>query len=60
MAEYVCPDCNGTKLKRQRLMVTLNGRNIHDLGDMTLDELRAFLDHVPLPPRQQQALSPSP
>jgi excinuclease ABC subunit A len=55
MAEYVCPDCNGTKLKRQRLMVTLNGRNIHDLGDMTLDELRAFLDHVPLPPRQQQA-----
>ena len=49
------PDCNGTKLKRQRLLVTLKGRNIYDLGEMNLAELRAFLEHVPLPPRQRQA-----
>jgi excinuclease ABC subunit A len=55
MVEHVCPDCKGTKLKRQRLLVTLKGRNIHDLGDMSLAELRTFLEHVPLPPRQRQA-----
>ena len=55
MVEHTCPDCNGTKLKRQRLLVTLKGRNIYDLGEMNLAELRAFLEHVPLPPRQRQA-----
>src|SRR6266498_3479675 len=55
MVEHTCPDCNGTKFKRQRLLVTLKGRNIYDLGEMNLAELRAFLEHVPLPPRQRQA-----
>ncbi|MEO7909499.1 MAG: excinuclease ABC subunit UvrA, partial [Roseiflexaceae bacterium] len=55
MVEHTCPDCNGTKLKRQRLLVTLKGRNIYDLGEMNLAELRAFLEHVPLPARQRQA-----
>jgi excinuclease ABC subunit A len=55
MVEHTCPDCKGAKLKRQRLLVTLKGRNIHDLGEMNLAELRAFLEHVPLPPRQRQA-----
>jgi excinuclease ABC subunit A len=55
MVEHTCPDCNGTKLKRQRLLVTLKGRNIYDLGEMNMAELRAFLEHVPLPPRQRQA-----
>ncbi len=55
MVEHICPDCNGTKLKRQRLLVTLKGRNIYDLGEMNLAELRAFLEHVPLPLRQRQA-----
>src|SRR4029434_149150 len=55
MVEHICPDCNGTKLKRQRLLVTLKGRNIYDLGEMSLAELRAFLEHVPMTPRQRQA-----
>src|SRR4051812_14360209 len=55
VGEHSCPDWQGTKLKSQRLLVTLKGRNIYDLGEMNLAELRAFLEHVPLPERQRQA-----
>src|SRR5690606_833635 len=55
MAEHVCPDCRGTKLKPQRLLVTIKGKNIHELGDMPLAELRAFLEDVPFRKRSRQA-----
>ncbi|MHA1966842.1 MAG: excinuclease ABC subunit UvrA, partial [Candidatus Hodarchaeales archaeon] len=44
MTEVICPDCENTKLLPQRLLVRLNAKNIHELGDMTLTELRAFFD----------------
>ncbi|MHA2296505.1 MAG: excinuclease ABC subunit UvrA [Candidatus Hodarchaeales archaeon] len=44
MTDVTCPDCHGTKLQPQRLLVRLNGKNIHELGEMTLTELRTFLD----------------
>ncbi|MFX0205763.1 MAG: excinuclease ABC subunit UvrA [Candidatus Hodarchaeota archaeon] len=44
MSNVLCPDCQGTKLLPQRLLVRLNGKNIHELGNMTLTELRSFLD----------------
>lgn len=47
MVEKTCPDCQGSKLKRQRLLVTLGGKNIIEVGDLSLGELREFL--VPLP-----------
>ncbi len=55
MVEHVCPDCHGTKLKPQRILVTMKGLNIYELGELSLAELRAFLEDVPLPPRQRQA-----
>jgi excinuclease ABC subunit A len=55
MVEHVCPDCLGTKLKRQRLLVTLKGRTIHELGALSLGELREFMDELPLTGRQYQA-----
>ena len=47
MVEQLCPDCQGAKLKPQRLLVTMGGKNIVELGDMTLDDLRAFLVDMP-------------
>ncbi|MHA2247592.1 MAG: excinuclease ABC subunit UvrA, partial [Candidatus Hodarchaeales archaeon] len=44
MTEVVCPDCQGTKLLLQRLLVRLRGKNIHELGEMTLSELNSFLN----------------
>lgn len=43
MVEYDCPECDGARLKRTRRLVRVNGRNIHELGQMHLVELRKFL-----------------
>jgi excinuclease ABC subunit A len=55
MVERVCPDCQGAKLKPQRLLVTLDGKHIIELGDLTLAELKAFFVNLPPLPRQRQA-----
>jgi len=52
MVEHECPDCRGTRLKPQRLLVTIAGRTIHELGQMHLEELRQFLEHIPVPSRK--------
>ncbi|HEX2185222.1 MAG TPA: excinuclease ABC subunit UvrA, partial [Chloroflexota bacterium] len=54
MVERPCPDCRGTKLKRQRLQVTVGGKNIIELGDLTLAELKDFLHHLPSLHRRQE------
>jgi excinuclease ABC subunit A len=55
MVEHVCPDCGGTKLKPQRMFVTINDRTIHDLGLLPLAELRDFIATIPAGGRQEQA-----
>jgi excinuclease ABC subunit A len=55
MVEQSCPDCGGSKLKRQRLLVTIGGKNIIEVGDLTLAELKEFLAHLPPLARQAQA-----
>jgi len=55
MVEKNCPDCKGAKLKRQRLLSTLNGKHIIALGDLTFTELREFFTNLPPLPRQRQA-----
>jgi excinuclease ABC subunit A len=56
MVEHTCPDCNGQKFLRQRLMVTIgNGKTITQLGDMTLSELKDFLVNLPALTRKRAA-----
>ncbi len=43
MVEHTCPDCGGAKLKRQRLLVTVKERTIHEVGELHFEELRDFL-----------------
>ncbi len=38
-----CPDCCGTRLKREALNIFIDDRNIDDLTGMSVDELLAFL-----------------
>lgn len=54
MSEQVCPECNGTKLKRQRKLVNINGKNIYELGEMPIDELVDFLESTSIPPNKKQ------
>jgi excinuclease ABC subunit A len=43
MVEHTCPDCNGTRIRATRLLFTVAGRTIHDVGQLNFDELHAFL-----------------
>ncbi len=46
MVERTCPDCNGARLRSTRLLFTVCGKTIHDLGQINFDELHAFLGTV--------------
>jgi len=43
MVEHTCPDCNGTRLRQTRLMFTVAGKTLYDVGQLHFDELLAFL-----------------
>ncbi|MCL2772404.1 MAG: excinuclease ABC subunit UvrA [Oscillospiraceae bacterium] len=44
MIEKTCPECNGARLKKQRLAVTVGGKNIDELARMQLPDLVEFLN----------------
>jgi excinuclease ABC subunit A len=46
MVEHTCPDCHGARLRATRLLFTVAGRTIHDVGLLNFDELHAFLGTV--------------
>src|SRR5207244_12212780 len=43
MVEHTCPDCNGARVRATRLLFTIAGKTIHDIGQLHFDELHAFL-----------------
>jgi excinuclease ABC subunit A len=43
MIELTCPDCQGSRLRATRLLFTVGGKTLDDLGRMHFDELHAFL-----------------
>jgi excinuclease ABC subunit A len=46
MVEHVCPECKGARLRATRLLFTMGGKTIHDVGQLHFDELHAFLGKV--------------
>ena len=46
MVERTCPDCTGARIRATRLLFTIQGKTIHDLGQLHFDELQAFLATV--------------
>jgi excinuclease ABC subunit A len=43
MVERTCPDCEGARLRATRLLFTIAGKTIHDVGNLHFDELHSFL-----------------
>ena len=39
-----CPACHGKRLKKEALAVTVGGKNIAEICDMAVDDLKAFTD----------------
>ena len=46
MIEKVCPECHGARLKKQRLLITVGGKNIDELCRLQLPELMEFLNSI--------------
>jgi excinuclease ABC subunit A len=46
MVERTCPDCNGARLRATRLLFTIAGKSIYELGQLHFDELHAFLGAI--------------
>jgi excinuclease ABC subunit A len=46
MVERTCPDCHGARVRATRLLFTIDGRNIHQLGQLHFDELFDFLGRI--------------
>jgi excinuclease ABC subunit A len=46
MVERTCPDCNGSRLRDTRLLFTIAGKSIHQVGGLNFDELHTFLGSV--------------
>ncbi len=44
MTDSPCPDCKGARLKPEYLAVTVGGKNINELCDMSVDEALNFID----------------
>lgn len=52
LTEMACPECQGMRLKRESLSFKIWDKNISEIANLDIDELRDWLDHVEdhLPP----------
>ena len=55
MVEHVCPDCEGKRLKQQRFLVTVGGKDIHTLAEMPFEALIHHLEQVDIPIEKRKA-----
>jgi excinuclease ABC subunit A len=46
MVEHTCPDCKGARVRSTRLLFTIAGKTIYDVGHLNFDELHAFLGRL--------------
>ena len=50
----VCPDCHGTKLKKEATWVKIDGKAITDLVDMPIVNLKEWFDQLELTEHEQE------
>lgn len=50
----VCPECHGTRLKREASYVKVGGRAIAELVDLPVTDLLDFFEHLELPEAEQR------
>lgn len=53
MGEELCPDCRGNRLKPESLAVTIGGKNISELTDMSVSECSDFFAGLELTETQK-------
>ena len=53
MSNNPCPECNGARLKKESLAVTVGNKNLYKLSSMAISDLKEFFDKIILTDRQQ-------
>ncbi len=53
MAEESCPVCRGRRLKPESLAVTVNGRNLAEVSDMSITSARTFFSDLTLTEKER-------
>ena len=48
-----CKTCGGQRLKKEALAVTVGGKNIAEVTELSIEKLKVFLDELTLTPHQQ-------
>ncbi len=57
MVESTCNTCHGTRLKDEILAVKINKKNIYEMTEMAIDELRDFLKNLKLTHEEEEISS---
>ncbi len=45
--KVICPECEGSRLKKQSSFFRIDGKNIHELSSMTISDLSQFFKRLP-------------
>lgn len=53
MSNKVCPDCHGARLRKESLAVKVNGKNIHELTELSIERELQFIEHLELSEKQR-------
>ena len=53
MSEHPCPDCGGRRLRKESLSVTVGGKNIYELTELSVTEALDFFDKLELTERER-------
>ncbi len=53
MSELPCDECNGTRLKKEILCIKIGGKNINEMTDMSIKQLKEFLKTLELTESQE-------
>ncbi|MBC7089790.1 MAG: excinuclease ABC subunit UvrA [Methanobacteriales archaeon] len=53
MSNRPCPACGGSRLRPESLAVTINGKSIHEITEMSIKEALKFFKKLKLTPREE-------
>ncbi|MHB2156602.1 excinuclease ABC subunit UvrA [Calditrichota bacterium GD2] len=54
MNSLVCDECGGTRLRKEALAVTINGKNIHQVTELSINEAKKFFTRLKLTNQEKQ------
>lgn len=54
MTDCVCPECEGKRLKRETLAVTVNDKNIYELTSMSILQIKDFMENLKMTKKEEK------